>query len=99
MGITYLASNMAPIMFAAQRLEVLLEECAHFDNAISHTLHFSKPLLVELRIIEDRRGNAGAMDGWIGVQGTDEDLDLGINALLLFSRLADDGECADSFAV
>lgn len=90
---------MAPIMLAAQRLEVLLKECTHFDNAISHALHFSKPLLVELRIIEDRRGNAGAMDGRIGVQGADEDLDLRINTLLLLSRLADDGECADSFAV
>lgn len=98
-NITYLASNMAPIVLTPQRLQILLKERTHLDNAISHALHFTKPLLVERRVVEDCRGNAGAVDGWAGVQGADEDLDLRINALLLLGRLADDGKCADSFTV
>ena len=39
------------------------------------------------------------MDGWVGVEGPDEDFDLRVDAFLFFGGFAEDGEGADAFAV
>lgn len=76
---------MAPIMLTAQLLEVLFQESSHTDDPVSHTLDFSQPLLFEIRVVQDLRGNPGAVHRWIGVQWPHQNLDLRINALFLFS--------------
>ena len=59
----------------------------------------TEPLLVEGRIVEDPRSDAGTVNGRVGVQWADQDLDLGVDALLLLGRLADNGEGTDTLAV
>ena len=86
-------------MLAAKLLEVLLEESTHGNDAVGHALDLTKPLLVELGVIQDLRGNAGTVNRRVGVQWADENLDLRVDTLLLFSRLADDGESANTLAV
>jgi hypothetical protein len=39
------------------------------------------------------------VDGRVGVERADKNLDLGVNALGFFGRLGDDGEGADTLAV
>jgi hypothetical protein len=74
---------VAPVVLAAELLEVLLEESTHGDDAVGHALDLTKPLLVQRRIVEDLRGDASTVDWRVRVEWTDEDLDLRIDALLL----------------
>ena len=93
------AYSAASAVLATELLEVLLEESAHGDDAVGHALDLTEPLLVEGRIVEDLRSDAGTVNGRVGVQWADQDLDLGVDALLLLGRLADDGEGTNTLAV
>ncbi len=94
-----LRCDVAPVVLAAKLLEVLLEESTHGDDAVGHALDLTEPLLVERRVVQDLRGNAGAMDRRVRVQWADKDLDLRVDALLLLGRLADDGEGTNTLSV
>lgn len=54
-------------MLAAQVLQVLLEQSTHLDDAVSHVLDLTEPLLVQGRVVHDGRGDAGTVDGRVGV--------------------------------
>jgi len=90
---------MAPVILRSKILEILLQKCSHCDDTVSHSLDLTKPLLVQGRIVEDLRSNAGAMDRRIGIERSDKNLDLGVDALLLLGIFTDDGEGTDAFAV
>jgi len=90
---------VTPVVLAAELLEVLLEQGTHGDNAVSHILDLTEPLLVQCRIVQDFRGNARAMDRGIGVKRSDENLDLGVYALLLLCRFANDGESTNTLTI
>ena len=90
---------MVPVLLAAELLEVVLEECAHLDDAVGHALNLAEPLLVELWGVEDLGGDAGTVDWRVGVEWADDDLDLRIDALLLVGVLADDREGSDALTV
>lgn len=90
---------MAPVVLAAELLKVLLEESAHGDDAIGHALDLTEPLLVEGGVVQDFRSNAGTVNRGVGVQWADENLDLRVDALLLLSGFADNGESTDTLAV
>lgn len=94
-----LAGDVAPVVLAAELLEVLLEEGAHLDDAVGHLLDLGEPLLVELGGVEDLGGDAGAVNGGVGVERADEDLDLRVDTLLLVGVGAHDGESTDTLAV
>lgn len=94
-----LARDVAPVVLAAQLLEILLEKGAHLDDAVGHTLDLAEPLLLEFGVVEDLRGDAGAVDGRIGVERADEDLNLGVYALLFLGRFADDGESTNALTI
>ena len=94
-----LAGDMAPVVLAAELLEVVLEQGAHLDDAVGHALDFAQPLLVERGVVEDGAGDAGAVDGRVGVERAHEDLDLRVDALGLFGGGGDDGEGADALTV
>jgi len=94
-----LVGDMVPVVLAAQLLEVLLEECAHGDDAVSHTLDLTQPLLVESWVVEDGAGDTSSVNRWVRVERSDEDLDLRVDSLLLICVCADDGECTDTFTV
>lgn len=86
-------------MLAAQVFQVLLEQSTHLDDAVSHVLDLTEPLLVQGRVVHDGGGDAGTVDGRVGVQRTGEDLDLRVDALLLLGRLANEGESTDTLTV
>jgi hypothetical protein len=67
---------MAPVMLGTQVLKLLLQQCTHSDDTISHTLDFSQPLLVQGRVVEDLGCDTGAVDGRVGIERSDENLDL-----------------------
>jgi hypothetical protein len=94
-----LAGDVGPVVLAAKLLEVLAEQGAHLNDAVSHALDLTEPLLVELGVVHDGGGNAGTVDGRVGVEGTDQDLDLRLDALLLLSVLADERESTNTLTV
>ena len=47
------------------------------------------PLFVDLRLCHDLRGDPGPIDGWVGVQGPNEDLQLGLHRLHLLLSATD----------
>ena len=94
-----LARDVAPVVLAAELLEVLLQESAHGDDAIGHALDLAEPLVVQLGGVEDLGGDARAVDRRVGVQRADQDLDLAVDALLLLDRVGKDGESADTLTI
>ena len=90
---------MGPVVLAAELLQVLAEESAHLDDAVGHALDLTEPLLVQGGVVHDGGGDAGTVDGRVGVEGTDENLDLRLDALLLLGGLADEGEGTDTLTV
>lgn len=62
-----LGGDVVPVLLAAELLKVVLEERAHLDDAVGHALHLAEPLLVELWVVENLGGDAGAVDWWVGV--------------------------------
>lgn len=97
--LSHLAGDVRPVVLAAKVLKVLLEESTHLNDTVGHALDLAQPLLVELRVIHDGRGDASTVNGRVGVEGTDEDLDLRIDSLLLLSGFADERESTNTFAV
>jgi hypothetical protein len=95
----YLAGDVGPVVLAAELLEVGAESRAHLNDAVSHALDLTEPLLVQSGVVHDGGGDASTVDGRVGVEGTDEDLDLRLNALLLLGVLADKREGTDTLAV
>lgn len=94
-----LASDVGPVVLGAELLEVLLEEGTHGDDSVGHALDLTQPLLVQLGVAEDLGGNAGAVDGGVGVQRADEDLQLRVDTLLLLGVSSGDGEGTDTLSV
>jgi hypothetical protein len=90
---------VVPVVLAADLLEVLLEGSTHGDDAVGHSLDLSKPLLVELGGVQNLRGDASSVNGRVRVHGTDQDLDLGVDTLLLLWRLSKDRERTNTLAV
>ena len=90
---------MVPVVLASELLEVLLQQSSHLDDAVSHAFDFTQPLLVQLRVLKDLAGDAGSIDGGVGVQRSDENLDLGVYALLLLCRFANDGESTNTLTI
>lgn len=90
---------MGPVVLGAELLEVVLEEGAHGDDAVGHALELGEPLLAQLGVGEDGGGDASAVDGRVGVNGADNDLELGVDTLLLGGVLADNGKGTDTLAI
>ena len=86
-------------MLATKLFQVLFQQCSHGDDAVCHALYFSKPLLVQGRIVENLGRDAGSVDWRVGVERSDEDFDLGVDTLLLLGRLTDDRERTHTFAI
>jgi hypothetical protein len=94
-----LGSDVAPVVLAAELLEVLLEQGAHGNDAVGHALDLTKPLLVQRRVVKDLGGNAGTVDWRVRVKRADKNLDLRVDTLLLICGLADDGEGTNTLTV
>lgn len=94
-----LGGDVGPVVLGAKSLELLTEELAHGDDAVGHALDLALPLGVELGVVEDLRGDAGTVDGGVGVHGADDDLELGVETLGLLGVLTDNGEDTGTLTV
>ncbi len=90
---------MAPVVLTAKILEVLLEQSPHLDDPVRHALDLTEPLFVETWVIEYLRSDPGTVNRRVRVQRPHQYLDLRVHPLLLFGRVAYNGERSDSFAV
>lgn len=91
---------MIPVLLASVLVdEEVLEGGPHADDSVSHELDLLEPLVVESLVGEDGACDPCAVDRWVGVEGSDEDLELRVDLGLLFWRGGNDGESADSLAV
>lgn len=72
---------------------------AHADDPVSHGLHLTLPLLVQLLLSKDGARNSGSVERWVRVHGSNHDLQLAVHAGLLFWSRGDQGECTDTFAI
>jgi len=86
-------------VLAAELLQVLAEQRTHLNDTVSHALDLAEPLLVQFGVVHDGGGNAGTVDGRVRVEGADQDLDLGLDALLLLGVLADERESTNTLTV
>ncbi len=50
---SYLGSNVAPVVFAAKLLEILLQKRSHADDSVRHPLDLPQPLFIQRRIIQN----------------------------------------------
>ncbi len=57
------------------------------------------PLLVQRRVVQDRRGDASSVDRWVRVHWTNDDLELTVHAGFLLGRRGCERERADTFTV
>jgi hypothetical protein len=94
-----LRGNVAPVVLAAELLEILLEQGAHRDDAVSHVLNLAEPLLVQRGVVQDLGSNTGPVHRRVGVERAHENLDLRIHTLLLIRGLAHNGEGTNALAV
>ena len=94
-----LGGDVGPVVGGAELLEVLLKQRAHGDDAVRHALDLAQPLLFQRRVVQDLRRYPRAVDGRVRVQRPHEDLDLGVNSLLLLGRVGQDREGAHTLAV
>lgn len=94
-----LAGDVGPVVLGAERLELLAEGGTHGDNTIGHTLDLALPLRIQSGVVEDLRGDAGAVNGGVGVHRADDNLELRVDALNLLSVLADNGEGTGTLTV
>lgn len=79
-------------MLGTQVLQLLLQQRTHGDDTISHALDFTQPLLVQGLVVQDLGCDSCAVDWGVRIEGSDEDFDLRVDALLLLCVGADDGE-------
>lgn len=94
-----LRGDVAPVVLASELLKVLLEQSTHGDDAVSHILDLAEPLLVEGGVVQDLGSDTGTVNRGVGVERSHKNLDLGVDALLLLGRLADDGECTNTLTI
>lgn len=91
---------MLPVLLGAKVvLEVSTQLVAHGDDTVSHDLDLTQPLLLEFGRVEDGVDNAGTVDGGVRVHGTDQDLQLGLDACTLLSVGAGDREGTDTLTI
>ena len=64
---TNLGGDVAPVLLATELLQVLLQQSAHGDNAISHVLDLTEPLLVQCRVVQDLGSNTRTVNRGVGV--------------------------------
>lgn len=86
-------------MLTPQSLKVLLQQSTHLNDTVRHALDLTQPLGVKGRVVHDSRSDTGAVDRRVGVEGTNEDLDLRLDTLLFLGVFADEREGTDTFTV
>lgn len=73
--------------------------CRRAISVVAHIFPIAPPLvrlpfIVEIRSVEDVSSDASSVDGWVGVEWSDDDLELGLNSLGLLRVTAQQGDCS-----
>lgn len=71
---TDLVSDMVPVLDGSSVFQGLLEGLSHPNDTAGHDLDFVLPQLLERRVLEDGRHDAGSMQRRVGVGGSGADL-------------------------
>ena len=71
-----LICDMLPVVRGSLSGQTILELLPHGNNAVSHTLHITQPLLSESRVREDLSDDASTVHRGVGLHRADENLDL-----------------------
>ena len=91
---------MAPF---ARSVEIFLESgvklFSHADDTVSHSLYLRFPLGVEIGIIQNGVGNSGTVERGVRVHGSDDDLQLAVDARLLSRVRSGEGESTNALSV
>jgi len=95
-----LALDVTPL---AGSLEIMgqgvVKLLTHADDTVGHSFDLTLPLGIELGVAEDGVGDAGAIGRRIRVHGADDDLELAVDASLLFGIGSYKGEGTNALAV
>ena len=95
-----LALDVTPLSRSVvSRGQEIVESIAHADNPVGHEFDLGLPLLVKVLVGEDSVGDAGTVDGRVGVHRSDDDLQLTLDTGLLLGIGRDEGESTDTFAI
>lgn len=96
----YLALDVAPF---ARSVEVFLESgvklFSHADDTVSHSFHLRLPLGVKIGVTQNGIGNSGTVERGIRVHGSDDDLQLAVDARLLSWVRSGEGEGTNALSV
>mmetsp|Transcript_33703 Transcript_33703/g.100365 ORF Transcript_33703/g.100365 Transcript_33703/m.100365 type:complete len:362 (+) Transcript_33703:59-1144(+) len=94
-----LVGHMVPRPLGAEVLQVLAQQLAHGDDAVSHALDLHIPLRLEVLAVEDLGHQQRAVQWRVGVHWARNRLHLGLNGRRLLGVVAHNGEAADTLTV
>lgn len=97
--VSYLRSDVAPVVLAAKLLEVFFQQRPHADDSVCHALDLAQPLFIQRGVIQDFCGYTSTVHWRIRVEWSHEDLQLRVYPLLLFGRLAHNRESSDTLTI
>ena len=80
-------------------LECEVKFLSHTNDAISHALDFGLPLSVKFLVAEYSVGDSGSVQRWIRVHGSDNNLQLTVNASLFLRICSSKGEGAYALSI
>lgn len=79
--------------------EEIIELLTHADDTGGHSLDLGLPFLVQTVVAQDSVGNSSTMERRVRVHGSNNDLQLTVNAGAFFGVSGDKGEGADTFSI
>lgn len=71
-----LIGDVLPRSATPLRLEHIAQLSSHGDDSLGHLAHVLQPLSSQSGIVQYFRGNASTVNGWVRVEGANDDLDL-----------------------
>lgn len=69
-----LVGDVLPVSLGAETLEILPQSGSDGDDSISHQFYVAKPLSLQIGSAQDGANDASAMNRWVRVHWSDENL-------------------------
>jgi hypothetical protein len=96
---TNLRDNVIPVVLVSEGGEAGVEGSSHLSHSVGHEDEVGVPHLLELGVTEDDVDNSGSVNWGVGVDGSGDLLDSGVNDVSLGGGSSDDGEKTGSLSV
>jgi len=94
-----LGFNVFPLSWSLEFDELVVESFSHGNDSVGHSLDLYQPFVVELRGTKDGADKSGTVDGRVGVEWSNDNLELRVDSCLLIGIGTDKRDGSDSFAV